>query len=123
MSNPHPWRNGDHLIKCDVCARTVYRSEAKYRWDGILACTKFNCWDPKHAIFEVPPVINDPQPLLDTRPDQVSGTETYIDSISGLVSTFQGPQLGRGTSNGRMTFDTYHEILGEVDSPPDYTSR
>lgn len=118
--HPKPWKDGDHLIICDVCGRQVYRSEADYRWDGILACLKFNCWDEKHAIFEVPPVINDPRAIYDVRPDQSIDNVTYVDQLSGLVSTWDGVQLGLGSDNGNVTWDSYNVKWDEIDNPPSY---
>jgi hypothetical protein len=83
-------------------------------------CTVLNCWYAKDPIFEIPPVINDPAPIQDVRPDQRSGTETYVDSLSGLMTTFSGPQFGRGVVSGRVKFNEYHEKFGSIDSPPDY---
>lgn len=120
--HPKPWQSGNHLVICDSCGAQRYRSQCDYTWDGYLMCHVLNCWYIKDPIHEIPPVVNDPQTLFDVRPDQTSGTETYVDEISGLLSTFQGPQFGRGTMNGRVTFDTYHEVFGSVDDPPNYAN-
>jgi hypothetical protein len=71
-------------------------------------CTVLNCWYPKHAIFEIPPVINDPATLQDVRPDQTSGTETFIDNQVGLSTTF-------GTLHEK--FGSCHKKFGSVDVP------
>ena len=122
MTNPKPFKSGDHIIVCDSCGAQRYRSECRYTWDGYLMCLVLNCWYPKDPIFEVPPVVNDPLPIYDTRPDQIAGTESFVDNVAGLLSVFQGPQFGRGTVNGRVAFDAYHVILGSVDTSPDYWS-
>lgn len=118
--HPRPFKDGDHLVCCDVCGRQVYRSQAQYRWDGILCCLKYNCWDEKHAIFEVPPVINDPLTIQDTRPDKTVANADYVDELSGLVSTFGGVQLGPGSEDGQATFGSYYVKFGSVDDPPSY---
>lgn len=125
MADPRPWRDGDHLVICDSCGVERYRSQCDFTWDGYLMCHVLNCWYPKHAIFEIPPVINDPAPLYDVRPDESSDNITMVSDNAqvGLMSTFQGPQFGRGTYGGRVTFDSYHEILGSVDSAPDYPNE
>jgi hypothetical protein len=74
-------------------------------------CHVRNCWYPKHAIFEIPPVINDPFTIVDVRPDQVSGTETFVDQEVGLMTTF---------GNCHQKFGSIHKKFGDVDSPPDY---
>jgi hypothetical protein len=119
-NNPRPNNPGTWLVICDVCGRQRYMSECRYRWDGILCCLVSNCWDEKHAIFDPIPVINDPQPVVDVRPDQVSGTESYIDNISGLTTKFSGPFQCRGAVNGHVKFTQLHEKFGSIDSPKNY---
>lgn len=122
MNNKNPFVNSDHLVICDSCGAQRYRSECDYTWDGYLMCHVLNCWYEKDPIHEIPPVILDPAPLFDTRPDEVSGTETYVDANAGLMSKFGGPQFGIGTVNTRAIFGTYHEPFGHVDDSPDYWS-
>ena len=122
MHNNKPWKSGDHLVICDSCGAQRYRSQCKYTWDGYLMCTVLRCWYQKDPIHEIPPVVNDPAALYDVRPDQVSGTETYVDANVGLMSKFGGPQFGTGTDAGRVKFGSYHEKFGSVDDPPDYWS-
>lgn len=121
MKNPNPFKDGEHLVKCDICDRQVYfPSQAKYRWDGVLCCTKYNCWDEKHGIFEQIPVINDPEPIYDVRPDQTAGTETYVSPLSGGESKFGGPQFGQGSYAGRVKFGAWHVKFGNTGAPPSY---
>jgi hypothetical protein len=111
MAHYKSFKNGDHLIICDSCGAQRYRSECDYTWDGYLMCHTHGCWYPKEAIFEIPPVINDPLPIQDVRPDQTSGTETYVDSIVGLITTFGTAHIQFG-SNGKR--------FGHIDDAPDY---
>ncbi len=115
--HPKSYKSGDHLVICDSCGAQRYRSECKYTWDGYLMCTTRNCWYPKEAIFETPPVINDPQALFDVRPDQASDDAVFVDDIVGLITTFGGPQRGPGVIDGRVTFGTWHVKFGHVDDP------
>lgn len=39
MSRRWHWKSGDWYIICDVCAKQIYASEARKRWDGLLVCT------------------------------------------------------------------------------------
>lgn len=80
------YKDDDHLVICDSCGSQRYRSECDYTWDGYLMCHVKGCWYEKHPIYEIPPVINDPQSLFDVRPDQTSGTETFVDSQVGLFT-------------------------------------
>jgi hypothetical protein len=114
MSHPKPFKSGDHLIICDSCGAQRYRSQCKYTWDGYLMCTVLNCWYDKHAIFEIPPVINDPYTIQDVRPDQASGNETYVDNIVGLTTTF---------NSLHQKFNVLHKKFGGVDTPPDYINN
>jgi hypothetical protein len=111
MTTPKSYRHGDHLTICDSCGAERYRSECSYTWDGYLMCHIRNCWYPKDYIFEIPPVINDPAPIFDTRPGQAAGTETYVDNLVGLINTF---------SSCHQLFGTIHKGFGQLDSPPDY---
>lgn len=113
MHNPKLYKHSDHLIICDSCGAQRYRSECDYTWDGYLMCHVLNCWYDKHPLFEMLPVINDPTPVYDTRPDQVSGTETYVDNVVGLITTF---------GSIHQTWNSLHEQFGDIDSPPDYWS-
>lgn len=110
-TNPKPYRSGDHLVICDSCGAQRYRSECKYTWDGYLMCTVNNCWYPKEPIFLIPPVINDPLPIFDVRPDQVSGTETFIDNTVGMITTFGSAHVKFGSNSKRF---------GHYDDPPSY---
>lgn len=120
MSNASKYDPNTWLVICDGCGVERFRSECDFTWDGYLMCHLRNCWYDKHAIFEIPPVQQDPQPLFDTRPDQVSGTETYVDEITGFVSKFGGPQFGTGSYNGRAIFSSWHVKFGTVDTQPPY---
>lgn len=110
MTNLKPWQNGDHLVICDSCGAQRYRSQCKYTWDGYLMCTVRNCWYPKHAIFEVPPVVNDPATIMDVRPDVDATYVSDIDQV-GLITTIGDTGFIIGSTG---------VTLGEIDSPPDY---
>lgn len=71
-------------------------------------CHVLNCWYPKHPIFEIPPVINDPLPIQDVRPDQAAGDETYVDDVVGLITTFD---------NWHVHFNSNGKKFGSVDTP------
>lgn len=58
---------GNHLAVCDVCGFTVYRSDLRQRWDGMLVCTKD--WEPRNAQDFVRGV-QDNQAVHDARPRQ-----------------------------------------------------
>lgn len=120
--NPNPYKPGDHLVICDVCGRQVYRSQANYRWDGILCCTVYNCWDQRHPIFDQIPVINDPQTIQDVRPDLTAEQSTYVSDIAevGLTSTFGSTCTNPKAINGRILISSFHVKIGSIDSPPDY---
>lgn len=114
MSNYNKgWRAGDHLVICDDCGVERYRSECDFTWDGYLMCHVRNCWYPKEPIFEVPPVINDPLPIYDVRPDQVAGTETFVDATVGMWTTF---------GNTTKVFGSTAKKFGQWDDAPDYWS-
>lgn len=122
MNSINTFIHGDHLIICDICGRQVFRSESKYRWDGILCCTKYNCWDSRHAIFDQPPVLNDPETLQDVRPDLTAEQSTYVSDIGqvGLTSTFGGVCTNPLAMNGRILIGSTHIKLGHVDDAPNY---
>lgn len=112
MAHPKPFKSGDHIVICDSCGAQRYRSQCDYTWDGYLMCHVRRCWYPKEAIFEIPPVINDPLPIMDVRPDQASGTETYVDNVAGLITTFASAHFTFGSNNQKR--------FGYVDAAPDY---
>jgi hypothetical protein len=40
------YRPGDHLVVCDRCGFTIWSSEAKKTWDGLIVCPED--WEPRH---------------------------------------------------------------------------
>lgn len=104
------YKSGDHLIICGSCGNERYRSEMQWTWDNRLLCTVLNCWYPRHAIFDNPPVINDPITLQDVRPPS---TDTYVSDANqaGLMTTFGNWDIKFGDANVKF---------GAIDNPPNY---
>lgn len=40
------YKPGDHLVTCDRCGFTIYASESKKTWDGLIVCPED--WEPRH---------------------------------------------------------------------------
>jgi hypothetical protein len=38
MSRKWQWKAGDWVVICDVCAKQIYASESRKRWDGLIVC-------------------------------------------------------------------------------------
>ena len=69
---PH-YRHGDHLVICDVCGFTGYRSEMRVRWDGLMVCDKdFEERHPQDFVRGV----RDNQAIVDGRSEP---TDRFID--------------------------------------------
>lgn len=53
------YKPGDHLVTCDRCGFTIYGSESKKTWDGLIVCP--DDWEPRH-----------PQDFVRAKPDNQS---------------------------------------------------
>ena len=40
------YKSGDHLVTCDRCGFTIYASESKKTWDGLVVCEAD--YEPRH---------------------------------------------------------------------------
>lgn len=118
MTHTNYYKKGDHWVICDICGSRQWRSECKFTWDGLLACITNDCWYPKHAGDEPLPVINDPKPVLDARPDLPMDQLNFLEE--GHLSTWNHVVNPRATS-GRITWNAYHRKFGSVDNPDDLT--
>ncbi len=47
MSYKPTFKSGDHLAICDICGFKYKASELKLMWNGLRACTKNSCWNPR----------------------------------------------------------------------------
>lgn len=59
MSRGWRYKSGDWQVCCDVCAKIIYASESRKRWDGLIVCS---------ADFE----SRHPQDLIKVRQDRIS---------------------------------------------------
>ena len=59
------YKPGDHLVTCDRCGFTIYASEAKKEWNGLIVCPAD--YDPRHPQDHVRAKA-DKQSVTDPRP-------------------------------------------------------
>lgn len=59
------YKSGDHLVTCDRCGFTIYASESKKTWDGLVVCEAD--YEPRHPQDLVRPRA-DNQSVKDPRP-------------------------------------------------------
>lgn len=46
MRRRNVYKKGDNLVTCDRCGFTIYASESKMTWDGLVVCP--DDWEPRH---------------------------------------------------------------------------
>lgn len=60
-------RFGDYRAICDLSGWKCWRSEMRYRWDGLLVYKKF--WTP-YPEYLIPPKVDENTATPDARPEQ-----------------------------------------------------
>ncbi len=111
------YKKGDHWVICDICGVRRFRSQCSKTWDGYLACHPNRCWYPKHPLDGPQPVINDPQPIVDARPDVLITNIPMVDST--YVSTWDSV-VNTQSEAGHVAWNAAHRKYGSVDEPDDY---
>jgi len=109
MTQPH-LKKWDPNVICDICGFKFKKSQCKKTWDGYLACTKSgnNCWYPKHPFDDPLPVIYDPSPVHDARPEPRDIFITY-----GGLSIWGGAWISAATGTSiDPTWDQLTDLWG-----------
>ncbi|MCP4613022.1 MAG: hypothetical protein GY845_30380 [Planctomycetes bacterium] len=86
------YRPGDHLVICDQCGFKKHRSQTRMMWNNLLVCAD-TCWEPKHPLLDLPPLIPDNQTVANARPEP---TDAYVAQVEegAIVGTDGNPLIG-----------------------------
>lgn len=87
------YKSGDWLVICDSCAKEIYASQSRKRWDGFQVCAPHvtqGCWEPRQ-----------PLDFIRARSDKVSVPFTRPEP----ADTFVGPTY---TDTGNNTIPSGH---------------
>ena len=61
---------------CDQCGQQFKLNELKKEWTGFKVCDE--CYQPKHPQLEPKRSLNEPQALLEPRPESRLGVNVYV---------------------------------------------
>lgn len=64
------------LALCDQCGQQFKLNELKKEWTGFKVCDE--CYQPKHPQLEPKRSLNEPQALLEPRPEARLGVDVYV---------------------------------------------
>jgi NAD-dependent SIR2 family protein deacetylase len=64
------------IALCDQCGQRFKLNELRKEWTGFKVCTE--CYEPKHPQLEPKRTINEPQALLQPRPEARMGVTVYV---------------------------------------------
>ena len=64
------------IALCDQCGQRFKLNLLKKEWTGFKVCTE--CYEPKHPQLEPKRNINEPQALLEPRPEARMGVTVYV---------------------------------------------
>ena len=71
------WASGKFAIAlCDQCGQRFKLNSLIKDWKGFKVCTE--CYEPKHPQLEPKRNINEPQALLEPRPEARMGVTVYV---------------------------------------------
>lgn len=95
------YKMGSYNCICDRCGRKFKRDQCQKEWTGLLTC--FNCYDPRHPVTQVLPVVVDSKSIPDARPRPPA---QYIQIASGL-SVWDAFYEGIQGLDPDLTWDTW----------------
>lgn len=64
------------IALCDKCGQRFKLNVLKKEWTGFKVCDE--CYEPKHPQLEPKRTINEPQALLEPRPEARMGVTVYV---------------------------------------------
>jgi hypothetical protein len=64
------------IALCDQCGQRFKLNVLKKEWTGFKVCDE--CYEPKHPQLEPKRTINEPQALLEPRPEARMGVTVYV---------------------------------------------
>ena len=64
------------LALCDQCGQQFKLNQLKKEWTGFKVCVE--CYEPKHPQLEPKRTLNEPQALLEPRPEGRLGVNVYV---------------------------------------------
>jgi hypothetical protein len=64
------------LALCDQCGQQFKLNQLKKEWTGFKVCDE--CYEPKHPQLEPKRTLNEPQALLEPRPEGRLGVNVYV---------------------------------------------
>jgi NAD-dependent SIR2 family protein deacetylase len=64
------------LALCDQCGQQFKLNDLKKEWTGFKVCDE--CYEPKHPQLEPKRSLNEPQALLEPRPESRLGVNVYV---------------------------------------------
>jgi hypothetical protein len=95
------------IALCDQCGQRFKLNTLKKEWTGFKVCDE--CYEPKHPQLEPKRNINEPQALLEPRPEERMGVTVYVGFTSdtsfasiGMQPMPPSRQLVAGTSLGTI---------------------
>lgn len=88
------YKKGSWNLVCGVCDKEIKAEQMKKRWDGILTCGDYGCWEPRHPQDMIRPPKETSNKLPFTNPEQ---TGPYIGP--DYASAPEVPAIPDGTFN------------------------
>ena len=120
------YRPGDFLRDCDRCGETVYASETKKQWDGLIVCA-IGCFEERHPQDFVRGRVDrqnvpDPRPVPTARFVGTLDTVTTAAAVSGqtfvLVEStarmLAGDRINIALNDGNMALMTIQTVVSSV---------
>src|SRR6185295_18818765 len=120
------YRPGDFLRDCDRCGFTVYASETRKQWDGLIVCA-IGCFEERHPQDFVRGRVDrqnvpDPRPVPTARFVGTLNTVTTAAAVSGqtflLVEStarmLAGDRLNIALSDGNMVAKSILTVTSSV---------
>jgi NAD-dependent SIR2 family protein deacetylase len=96
------------IALCDQCGQRFKLNDLRKEWTGFKVCSE--CYEPKHPQLEPKRTINEPQALLQPRPEARMGVTVYVGFTSdtsfasiGMQPMPFAKQLVAGTALGTTT--------------------
>jgi len=96
------------LALCDQCGQQFKLNQLKKEWTGFKVCDE--CYEPKHPQLEPKRTLNEPQALLEPRPEGRLGVNVFVgdtgdSSFASIGMQFMPParNLVAGAMLGTVT--------------------
>lgn len=120
------YRPGDFLRDCDRCGETVYASETRKQWDGLIVCA-IGCFEERHPQDFVRGRV-DRQNVPDPRPPGVNRFVGTLDTVTTAAAPAgqafllvestarmrSGDRLSIAQSDGNMCIKTIQSVTSAV---------